>query len=133
MSNTFSIHRVNKHHFQCLHCRLSQQETVLSITELPYLTVSWGVVSIGMFPLNATNSCSASTSFSSSSSDASFLTSSPSRSSVPAMFFPFFILYGGIIEVISSLTVFGRGFAIISVRKLVIDLPLRPNILSLTR
>ena len=55
------------------------------------------------------------------------------RSSVLAMFFPLFILFWGIIELISSLTVFGDGFAIISVRKLVIDSPTRPNILSLAR
>ena len=46
------------------------------------------------------------------------------------MFFPLFIPFGGIIELMSSLTVFGDGFAFISIRKLVIDLPTEPNILS---
>ena len=52
---------------------------------------------------------------------------------VPAMFFPLYIPFGGIIELISSLLVSGDGFAIIAVRKFVIDSPTGPNILSLTK
>ena len=46
------------------------------------------------------------------------------------LFFSLFIPFRGIINLISSLKVFGGGFAIISIRKLVIE---RPNTLSLTR
>ena len=115
------------------------RDTVLPITELLSLIGSWDLdlvswdLSIGMFPLNAANSCLASTSFSSSSfSDASFpfflrqevhfLLCFPSLDSLWRNHWVNKLFVG-----------FRGGFAVISVWKLVIDSPTRPSILSLTR
>ena len=105
------------------------RETEYAVTAL-HSCVSFSVAnSTGMSPVRAWRSWLALIYSSSLSSSSSSSISSPSDNSEPFIFLPCFIPCGGISERITSLTVFGGYFTVISFLNCLMLSPTRPKIL----